>query len=103
MAYLEKQGIPLTQKYNDIDVDLSEEFISSEMIKLCIHTLRSDHITPEEQALGFYTCKKLKRLSNWNEWKAGEMKQIEQFQNQRMFGDPIDPSVIPLSDSAVIL
>ena len=89
--------------YDDDNCDLSEEDISSEMIKLCINTLRSDHITPEEQALGFYTRKKLKRLSNWNEWKAGETKQIEQFQNQRMFGDPIDPSVIPLPDSSVIL
>ena len=57
--------------------------------------------------MGFRTTthdrKKLKRLSNWNEWKAGETKQIEQFQNQQMFGDPIDPSVIPLPDSAVIL
>ena len=76
------RAIASIRHYDDIDVDLSEESISSEMIKLCINTLNSDHITPEEQALGYYTRKKLKRLSNWNEWKAGEIKQIEQFQNQ---------------------
>ena len=61
------RAIASIRHYDDIDVDLSEEFISSEMIKLCINTLRSNHITPEEQALGFYTRKKLKCLSNWNE------------------------------------
>ena len=71
------RAIASIRHFDDEDVDLSEEAISSEMIKLCINTLQSDHTTPEEQALGFYTWKKLKSLSNWNEWKAGETKQIE--------------------------
>ena len=58
------RAIASIRHYDENDVDLSEEFISSEMIKLCINTLRSDHIMPEEQALGYYTRKKLKRLSN---------------------------------------
>ena len=89
--------------YDKEDFDLSEEAMPAEMIKLCINTLNSDHITSEEQLLGFYTIKKLKRLKNWNDWKAGETKQIKQFMDQGMFGEPIDPSVIPLSDGAVIL
>ena len=88
---------------DDQQVDLSEETIPSKVIKMCIHTLNSDHITPEEQALGFYTRKKLKKLSNWNDWKAGETKQIEQFQFQRMFGDPIDPIAFPLPECAIVL
>ena len=96
------RAIASIQHYDDKDVDLSEEAMPAEMIKLCINTLNSDHITPKEQSLGFYTRKKLKRLTNWNGWKAGETKQITQFMDQGMFGDPIDPSVIPLPDGAVI-
>ena len=49
------------------DVDMSPEAISSEMIQLCINTLNSDHMTKEEQALGYFTKKKLKKLSTWQE------------------------------------
>ena len=45
------------------DVDMSEESIPSEMIKVCINTLNSEHMTKEEQVLGYFTRKKLKRLS----------------------------------------
>ena len=83
------------------DVEVSEETIPTEMIQACINTLNSDHMTKEEAALGYFTRKKLKILSTWNEWKAGERKQIEQFQNQRMFGDPIDPITLP--ESAIIM
>ena len=97
------RAIAFIRHYDDDEVDLSEEAMPAEIIKLCINTLNSDHITPEEQSLGFYTRKKLKRLTNWNEWKAGETKQIKQFNEQGMFGDPIDPSVLPLPDGAVTL
>ena len=58
------RAIASKQHYDDEDVDLSEEEMPAEMIELCINTLNSDHITPEEQSLGFYTRKKLKRLTN---------------------------------------
>ena len=45
------------------EVDMSPEAISSEMIQLCINTLNSDHMTKEEQALQYFTRKKLKKLS----------------------------------------
>ena len=45
------------------DKDISENDIPSEMIKVCINTLNSDFMTPEEQSLGYFTRKKLKRLS----------------------------------------
>ena len=44
------------------------------MIKVCINTLTSQHVTPEKQALGYFTQKKLKTLSTWQEWKDGEIK-----------------------------
>ena len=58
-------------------------------------------MTKEEQALGYFTRKKLKRLATWQEWKDGETKQLNQFYNQKMFGDAID--AITLTESPVIL
>ena len=51
----------------DEEIDMSEEAIPTDMIKLIINTLNLDSITSEEQALEYYTRKKLKRLSTWNE------------------------------------
>ena len=47
------------------DVDLSEDAIPSERIKVCINTLTSQHVIPEEQVLGYFTWKKLKTLLTW--------------------------------------
>ena len=82
-------------------IDMSESAISSEMIQLCINTLNSDHMTKEEQALGYFTRKKLKRLATWQEWKDGETKQLNQFHQQKMFGEAIDP--ITLTEVPVVL
>ena len=65
---------------------------SDEEIQLCIQTLGSDSATPEEQALGRFTRQKLKSLSNWNVWKKGEHKQLNQLHKQSVFGNPIDPA-----------
>ena len=78
-----------------------ESAISSEMIQLCINTLNSDHMTKEEQALGYFTRKRLKRLATWQEWKDGETKQLNQFHQQKMFGQAIDP--ITLTEVPVVL
>ena len=45
---------------------MSEEAILTDMIKLCFNTLNSDAMTPEEEALGYFTRNKLKNLKNWN-------------------------------------
>ena len=82
-------------------IDMSESAISSEMIQLCINTLNSDHMTKEEQALGYFTRKRLKRLATWQEWKDGETKQLNQFYQQKMFGKAIDP--LTLSEVPVVL
>ena len=82
-------------------IDMSESAISSEMIQVCINTLNSDHMTKEEQALGYFTRKRLKRLETWQEWKDGETKQLDQFFRQKMFGDAIDP--LTLTEVPVVL
>ena len=58
-------------------------------------------MTPEEEALGYFARRKLKRLATWNEWEAGEHKQISQFMKQKMFGDPIDP--LHILDNGIIM
>ena len=76
-------------------LDMSEDALPTEMIKVCINTLNLDFMTPEEQALGYFTQKKLKRLSTQDEWLADEAKQLNQFYDQKMFGDPIDADTLP--------
>ena len=73
---------------------MSPEAIPTEMIQLCINTLTLDVITPEEQALGYFIWKKLKKLLTWEEQKAGEKRQIDQFDHQGMFGKLKHPDEI---------
>ena len=73
---------------------MSEEAISSEMIKVCINNLNSEHMTNKEQALKYFNRKRLKRLSTWQEWKNSESK-------QEMYGDPIH--LLGLPKNAIIL
>ena len=58
-------------------------------------------MTPEEEALGYFTRKQLQKLSTWDEWEKGEHKQLNQFKQQKVFGDPIDAALLP--KDAVIL
>ena len=82
-------------------IDMSESAISSEMIQLCINILNSDHMIKEEQTLGYFTRKKLKRLATSQEWKDGETKKLNQFYQQKMFEDAIDP--ITLTEAQNVL
>ena len=74
---------------------MSEDGIPTEMIKVIINTLGSDAITPEEQQLGYFARNKLQKLNKWDQWLAGETKQIDQFMNQGMFGSPMSRSELP--------
>ena len=71
------------------------------MIQIAINSLQSDYITPKEADIGCFTQHKLKKLLTWNKWKKGEHKQLDQFYDQKMFGDSIDPITLPRN--AVIL
>jgi len=83
------------------NVDISESEIPSEMIRLCLQTIQSDSVTPAEQALGHSTRRELEGLGTWPLWEKGEHKQLNQFHEQKMFGDPIDPS--SLDEGSIIL
>jgi hypothetical protein len=47
--------------------------------------------TEEEQALGSFTRRKLKRLSNWNDWLLAEARQLDSMAKQGMYGTAIHP------------
>ncbi|KAG7341208.1 hypothetical protein IV203_023159 [Nitzschia inconspicua] len=54
-----------------------------------IHAITSTAITPAEQALGFFTCRKLQRLSTWPDWQRGEFRQLDRIHDLGMFGAPV--------------
>ena len=45
------------------DLDLSDDALSDELIRVYINTLSSSRMTPEEEALGYSTRRKLKKFS----------------------------------------
>ena len=68
-------------------LDFSEESIPTDVILTVINLITSQAITPAKQALGKFTCCKLKTMDTWNVWEAGERKQLNQFHNLQMFGE----------------
>jgi hypothetical protein len=81
-------------------MSFEETDISSEIIELMIKAIQLKATTSEEQALGHFSRRKLKRLTTWNEWEAGERKQLNQFCDLQMFGEPILP---PKEKDTIIL
>ena len=77
---------------------IPEHIISDEMIRLSINALGSNTTTPAEEALGNFTRRKLKKLDNWDDWLQAERKQLDQFHDLEMFGDPT-----PLPHKAILL
>ena len=60
---------PTNIEYQEYMISLSVEVVRAiaalrhKMIKVCVIAVNCDHITPEEQAFGFFTKKNLKTLS----------------------------------------
>ena len=81
-------------------LNCSEDTVSDEEVIICINAVQSRAMTEEEEALGVLTRRKLKNLSTWPKWQAGEFKQLDCFHALRMCGEPIahptDPAVIIL-------
>ena len=66
-------------------LDVSEDEIPSEQIDIAIQALTSTSITPEERALGMFTRRKLKKLKTWDQWHKGELQQLDNFENLKMY------------------
>ena len=69
-------------------LDVSTNVISDDVLQVLVHAIQSNSITPTEQALGRFTRRKLKTLDTWDQWLAGERKQLNQFHDLDMFGPP---------------
>ena len=65
-----------------------------------VNSVTSQAITPAEQALGKFTRRKLKNMNTWNDWEAGERKQLNQSHDLQMFGHHM---ARPLEENVVIL
>ena len=81
-------------------LDFSEASIPAGIILTVINSITSQVITPAEQALGKFTRRKLKNMDTWNDWEAGERKQLNQFHDLQMF---VEDMTRPLKGDAVIL
>ncbi|KAI2490990.1 Reverse transcriptase (RNA-dependent DNA polymerase) [Fragilaria crotonensis] len=68
------------------------EPLSYDQILLMMRSLNTTVFgTMEEQALGGFTRRKLKRLPNWKEWLQAEAKQHDSMAKQDMYGPPVHP------------
>ena len=72
-----------------LGLDFSEDSIPTDVIQIVINSVTSQAITPAKQALGKFTCRKLKNTDTWYEWVAVERKQLNQFYDLQMFGKSI--------------
>ncbi|KAI2497911.1 retrotransposon [Fragilaria crotonensis] len=72
-----------------LDGDLSSAKACPPLVVRSLNT--TTHGTVAEQALGSFTRRKLKGLSNWNDWQQTEFKQLDAMAKQEMYGTPCLP------------
>jgi Reverse transcriptase (RNA-dependent DNA polymerase) len=71
---------------NPLDFDL----LPDSTIHLMINALSNKVFgTPEEQALGSFTRRKLRPLQTWPLWRESEFKQLDAMAKQGMYGPPL--------------
>jgi len=70
-------------------LDFSESSLSTEEMEMVMQAIQSQAITPAEQAVGRFTRHKLRSLSTWEQWRAGEHKQLDHFHDLKMCGEPV--------------
>ena len=81
-------------------LDFSADSISTDIMLTVINSITFEAITPAEQALGKFTCRKLKTMDTWSDWEKDERKQLNQCHNLQMFGEHM---ARPPKENAVIL
>lgn len=72
-----------------LHLNFSEASKSTEEMEMAIQAIQSQAITSADQALGHFTCHKLKSLATWDQWRAGEHKQLDHFHDLKMYGQPV--------------
>jgi hypothetical protein len=71
------------------DVDFFDPSVTTDEIAVHVNAIQSHSMTPEELTLGNFTRRKLKNLSTWPQWLAGERKQLDQFHTLGLYGEPV--------------
>jgi hypothetical protein len=67
-----------------------DDALDNDHVQLLLRSLNTTtHGTTEEQSIGSFTRRKLRKLSNWNDWKAAEFKQLDSMAKQDMYGAPV--------------
>jgi len=84
----------------DLHKYFNEDELPHDLVTATINAIQSKSTTPAEQALGHFTRRKLKGLDTWNDWEAGERKQLTQFHDLQMFGAPV---MMPKDRKTIIL
>ena len=79
------------------DLDFSDDVLTAEELNIACNAIQAA-TTPEEHALGKFTRRKLRKLSTWPLWQAGEFKQLDHFHSLGMFGE-----AIPRPRGAIVL
>jgi len=70
-------------------LDFSESSISTEEMEMVVQAIQLQAITPAEQAIGCFARHKLRSLRTWDQWRAGEHKQLDHFHDLKMYGKPV--------------
>ena len=69
-------------------------------LEIAIDAIKSTKTTPEEQALGHFTRRKLKTLPNWNDWNEAEFRQLDRYAKLEMYGVP---QYLPKNEKHILL
>ena len=88
------------RRHQDLHKYFNEEHLPHDLVTATLNAIQSKSTTPAEQALGHFTRRKLKGLDTWNDWEAGERKQLTQFHDLQMFGAPV---MMPKDRKTIIL
>ena len=76
------------------DATTQENTSNEEIGRCCTQALGLDSSASEEQAWGCLPGRELWTLSSWKQWKRSEHKQLNQFHNQCMSFELLDPTAI---------
>ena len=68
------QPMPMHRILDD-DEDVVTRLTPDEV--MTVHSMVNEHMTPEERNLKSFTRKNLMKLSNWEEWRAADFKQLD--------------------------
>jgi hypothetical protein len=85
-----KSSSPLQSIADHIVLTTDADEFDDDHAQLLLRSLNTTtHGTSEEQSLGSFTRRKLRRLPNWKEWQNAEFKQLDSMAKQEMYGAPV--------------